>query len=179
MVVEVMGRHAGWITLMSAVAGGAHFILIPEEEVEMEELCQRVKEYHRRRGYCIVAVAEGVRMRGSKEVLQDTELDEFGHVRLGGVGKAFERIIQKNTGLEVRSVILGHLQRGGAPTPFDRVLGTRLGIKAIDMVKERRFGYMATYLDGQIKEVPIKDAVSELKLVPAPLYQSLKKVGEE
>ena len=133
MVVEVMGRHAGWIALHSGIAGGADVILIPERPFDIEDVCRLIRRRHSRgRVFSIVVVAEGaVPAAGTIEV-SDGEKDEFGHVRLGGIGQRLEREIEERTGFETRAVVLGHTQRGGTPTAFDRVLATRLGVAAID-----------------------------------------------
>ncbi|MDI6704264.1 MAG: ATP-dependent 6-phosphofructokinase [bacterium] len=174
MVVEVMGRHAGWMTLHAGLAGGAHFILIPEVPFDLHLLYERIKERHKRKNYTIIAVAEGAMPIGGGEVLQTEERDAFGHVRLGGIGKSLEKLIQKHTGIETRSVVLGHLQRGGTPAPSDRILGLRLGVKAMELVKEERFGQMATYYKGEIDSVNLKDAVSELKTIPEGLSKLIQ-----
>jgi 6-phosphofructokinase 1 len=176
MVVEVMGRHAGWITLKSGMAGGAHFILIPEVAVDLDKLCDGLKRrYEEGKDYAIVAVAEGVSFtskKGAEEhVLQTDELDEFGHVRLGGVGKFLEKKIKEKTGLETRSVVLGHLQRGGPPSAFDRNLGTSVGLKAMDLVESGDFGKMATLYHGKITVVSLDEAVGKLKVVDKSLYE--------
>lgn len=174
MVVEVMGRHAGWMTLHAGLAGGAHYILIPEVPFNLHLLYEKIQERHKRRNYTIIAVSEGAMPEGGGEVLQTEERDAFGHVRLGGIGKALEKLIQKHTNIETRSVVLGHLQRGGAPSPFDRILGLRLGVKAVELVREEKFGQMTTYYKGEIGSVDLKDAVSELKTVPEGLSKLIQ-----
>lgn len=174
MVVEIMGRHAGWMTLHAGLAGGAHFILIPEVPFDLHLLYEKIKERHKRRNYTIIAVAEGAMPIGGGETLQTEERDAFGHVRLGGIGKSLEKLIQKHTNIETRSVILGHLQRGGTPSPFDRILGLRLGVKAVELVKEERFGQMATFYKGAITSVNLKDAISELKTIPEDLSKIIQ-----
>lgn len=178
MVVEVMGRHAGWITLESGMASGAHIILIPEVPFDLDEVCEIVLKRKDDPGYTLIAASEGARFKiegkESDEILQTQQLDEFGHVRLGGIGKALEKLIEKKTGVETRSAVLGHLQRGGSPTAFDRNLGTKLGIKAIELVAEEQFGQMASLYNGQITSVPLSAAVGQLKTVPAELYETAK-----
>jgi 6-phosphofructokinase 1 len=179
MVVEIMGRHAGWITLMAGMAAGAHYIIIPEVPFDIEDVCRVVKERAEKgKLYTIIAVSEGARFDTGKgradHILQSQELDEFGHVRLGGIAKALEKIIEKETKVETRSVVLGHLQRGGSPTAFDRNLGTRLGIKAVEMVVEGKFGYLASLYENKIQEVPLSEAVGRLKTVDKELYEVAK-----
>jgi 6-phosphofructokinase 1 len=179
MVVEVMGRHAGWITLKAGMAGGAHIILIPEVPFDLDEVCEIILNRKKAgKGYTLIAASEGARFKleGEEmdEFLQTQELDEFGHVRLGGIGKALEKILQDKTGVETRSVVLGHLQRGGVPTHFDRNLGTRVGLKALELAIEGQFGRMATLYKGEITSVPIEDAVGKLKTVPLELYEEAK-----
>lgn len=179
MVVEIMGRHAGWITLKAGMAGGAHIILIPEVPFDLDEVCKIIVDRKRAgKGYTLIAVAEGARFKlegkESDEFLQTQELDEFGHVRLGGIGKALEKILQSKTGVETRSVVLGHLQRGGTPTHFDRNLGTRIGLKALELAIKGEFGKMATLYKGEITSVQLEEAVGRLKTVPIELYEEAK-----
>lgn len=178
MVVEVMGRHAGWITLESGMAGGAHIILIPEVPFDLDEVCQIVIDRKEKAGYTLIAASEGACFKTegkeSDEILQTQELDEFGHVRLGGIGKALEKLVQGNTGVEARSAVLGHLQRGGSPTAFDRNLGTKLGVKAVELMAEGQFGKMASLFGGKITSVDLSAAVGELKTVPIELYETAK-----
>jgi ATP-dependent phosphofructokinase / diphosphate-dependent phosphofructokinase len=172
MVVEVMGRHTGWIAVMSGIAGGADVILIPEQPVTVEDCCAELERRHGRgKDFSIVVVSEGYELTyGSGErhaVAQEPRAsDQFGHVRLGGVGDALAREIEARTGFETRVTVLGHVQRGGSPTPRDRVLATRFGLKAADLVHEGRFGAMAALRGDDIVAVPIRDAVAELKTVP-------------
>jgi len=179
LVVEIMGRHAGWITLMAGLAGGAHYIIIPEVPFDISEVCQLVKErVEKGKLYTIIAVSEGARFATDQEktghFLQNQELDAFGHVRLGGIGKTLEKIIEKETKVETRSVVLGHLQRGGSPTAFDRNLGTRLGIKAVELAKEGRFGYLACLYENKITAMPLSEAVGKIKTVDPELYEIAK-----
>jgi 6-phosphofructokinase 1 len=171
MVVEVMGRHAGWIALHSGMAGGADIILIPEMPFDIAEVCRRIE--HRHRGgatFSIVVVAEGATPAEGTMTLQSGETDDFGHVHLGGVANAVTEEIKARTGYDARVTILGHVLRGGTPTAFDRVLATRFGIAAVDAVHERAFGSMVALQCGEIVRVPIDDAVKELKLVDPSLY---------
>ena len=171
MVVEVMGRHTGWIAVMSGIAGGADVILIPEQPLPMEEVCAQLEKRHRGgKDFSIVVVSEGYELEGLGE---EGEVDEFGHVRLGqrGVGDAIARGIERRTGFETRVTVLGHVQRGGSPTPRDRVLATRYGLKAADLVHQGRFGRMAALHGDSIVDVSLKEATAELKTVPADWYE--------
>jgi len=173
MIVEVMGRHAGWIALHSGLAGGADVILIPERPFDIEEVCRLIRRRHSRgRYFSIVVVAEGATpVAGTLEVL-DGDTDEFGHERLGGIGQVLEREIERRTGFESRATILGHIQRGGTPTAFDRVLATRLGIAAIDAATRGEWGKMAALRSMKIEMVELADAVAELHTVPPEDYEA-------
>jgi len=173
MIAEIMGRYAGWLTLMGGLAGGAHIILIPEKPVDIDEVCRIIKQ-RRERGepYTLIAVAEGVMVPTTGEIVTaSTEKDEFGHVRLGGVSKVLEEEIKKRTGEEVRSVVLGHIQRGGIPSAYDRVLGIRLGFKAVDLVKEQKFGYVVVVKGVDIIPVKIDEVVGTIRKVPSELHE--------
>jgi phosphofructokinase-like protein len=170
MVVEVMGRHTGWIAVMSGIAGGADMILIPEQPVPIEEACSQLEHRHERgKDFSIVVVSEGYELEGLAE---ENEVDQFGHVRLSqrGVGDALGREIEQRTGFETRVTVLGHVQRGGTPTPRDRVLATRYGLKAADLVEEGKFGRMAALRGDAIVDVSLEEATAELKTVPADWY---------
>jgi ATP-dependent phosphofructokinase / diphosphate-dependent phosphofructokinase len=170
MVVEVMGRHTGWIAVTSGIAGGADVILIPEHPITVEEACEEIRHRHDRgKDFSIVVVSEGYEPAGVS-VTRGAGLDEFGHVRLGGVGELLAREIEARTGYETRVTVLGHIQRGGSPTPRDRVLATRFGLKAADLVHEKRFGQMAALRGDAIVAVPLAEAVAELKTVPREWY---------
>ncbi len=164
MVVEVMGRHAGWIALHGGIAGGADIILIPEIPFDFDKIASVVKA-REAAGYLgsVVVVAEGARPKHGEQVKRDVESGEF---RLGGVGEIVAHEIAKRTGKETRCVVLGHLQRGGAPTTLDRILGTRFGVKAVQLANEGHFGSMVSYQNYQVRQVPIAEAVNRLKLVP-------------
>jgi len=171
MVAEIMGRHAGWIALEAGLAGGADVILIPEVPIDIDQVCKIIKSRHAKgKTFSIVAVAEGAKLKQAEEIVE-TKLDEFGHVRLGGIGQVIGALIEKKTGYETRVTVLGHIQRGGSPTAFDRVLGTRFGVRAVDLVKEKKFGRMVSLRGRQIIDVPLSEAVKELKLVDKDLYQ--------
>ncbi|MDZ4687621.1 MAG: ATP-dependent 6-phosphofructokinase [Planctomycetaceae bacterium] len=165
MVVETMGRHAGWIACESGMASGADYILVPEEPVNLEHMCQVLKQ-RREAGkpYGIVVVSEGAVVAQSEGlVTQNARVDDFGHVSLGGVGQLIADIIEKKTGIETRFVVLGHLQRGGAPSAYDRVLGTRLGVAAGRLVIEKKFGRMVALQGTKVVDVALADAVGKLK----------------
>ena len=177
MVVEVMGRHTGWIAVMSGIAGGADVILIPEQPITVEAACSELERRHERgKDFSIVVVSEGYELTyesgESRGVAADARAsDEFGHVRLGGVGDALAREIEERTGYETRVTVLGHVQRGGSPTPRDRVLATRYGLKAADLVHEQRFGRMAALDGDEIVDVALADATKALKTVPPQWYE--------
>lgn len=175
MVVEVMGRHAGWIALESGIAGGADVILIPEVPVDIDEVCGIIKKRHARgKTFSIVVAAEGAQFKKGTMVLQEEKLDAFGHVRLGGIGQRIGEEIEKRTGYETRVTVLGHVQRGGTPTAFDRVLGTRFGIKAMELVLKKDYGKMASVQGNKIIAVSLEAAVSELKTVDMEFYNLAK-----
>ncbi len=173
MVVEVMGRHTGWIAIESGIAGGADIILIPERPVNLDKVCEAICKRHQRgKDFSIVVVAEGAKVALDEEdhkkesfIVQDECKDAFGHVRLGGIGRILSEEIEKRTGYETRYVILGHIQRGGAPSAFDRVLGTRFGIAAVDLVHQQKFGKMVSLQGNRIVPVELSDAVAKLKYV--------------
>jgi 6-phosphofructokinase 1 len=172
MVVEVMGRHTGWIAVMSGIAGGADMILIPEQPVSIDDACKEIQRRHARgKDFSIVVVSEGYELDGNDD--QGAEVDEFGHIRLSerGVGARLAQEIEQRTGFETRVTVLGHVQRGGSPTPRDRVLATRYGLKAADLVQEGRFGRMAALHGDAIVDVPLEEATSELKTVPDDWFE--------
>jgi ATP-dependent phosphofructokinase / diphosphate-dependent phosphofructokinase len=171
LIIEVMGRHVGWIALHAGMAGGANVILIPEKPFSMEKVCAYVEHRFQTRYAPLVVVAEGARPEEEDQLaLSDQRLDAFGHVRLGGIGQVLANEIEKRTGKEARTTVLGHIQRGGTPTAFDRVLATRFGVHAIDAVHEGAFGMMMALQGTQIVGVPIAEATSQLKLVPPERY---------
>jgi ATP-dependent phosphofructokinase / diphosphate-dependent phosphofructokinase len=175
MVVEVMGRHTGWIAVMSGIAGGADVILIPEQPISVESACAELRKRHERgKNFSIVVVSEGYRLTfesgEEREVTQEAELDQFGHVRLGGVGEQLAHEIEARTGFETRVTVLGHVQRGGSPTSRDRVLATRYGLKAADLVHEGKFGRMAALHGDSIVDVSLAEATAALKTVPPEWY---------
>jgi ATP-dependent phosphofructokinase / diphosphate-dependent phosphofructokinase len=172
MIVEVMGRHAGWIALHSGLAGGADVILIPERPFDIDEVCRLIRRRHARgRYFSIVVAAEGATpVEGTLEVMSMGR-DEFGHERLGGIGYLLEREIGERTGFEARATVLGHIQRGGTPTAFDRVLATRFGVAAIDAASAGKWGQMPALKSTRIELVPLSEAVAELKTVPPEEYE--------
>jgi 6-phosphofructokinase 1 len=172
MVVEVMGRNAGWIAIHSGVAGGADVILIPERPFDIDEVAETIRLRHARgRYFSIVVVAEGAKFSTDMDpkhgapILQDSEKDEFGHARLGGIANILAQEIERRTGFETRTVVLGHIQRGGSPSAFDRMLATRYGLGAIDMVHRGEFGRMAALRGNKIISVPLADAIAKNRTV--------------
>jgi ATP-dependent phosphofructokinase / diphosphate-dependent phosphofructokinase len=174
MVVEVMGRHAGWIATHAGIAGGADAILVPERPFDIEEVCMRLRRRHERgRSFSIVVVAEGATpLRGTLQTRRGAARDAFGHARLGGIGVTLEGEIERRTGYETRVTILGHVQRGGTPVAFDRVLATRFGVAAMDAVAAGRFGTMVGVHGGEMVEVALEDALREPKLLDPGLYET-------
>jgi len=170
LVVEVMGRHAGWIALHSGLAGGANVILVPELPFDLDDVIKHVESRFATQYAPILVVAEGATPQEGAEVLKSGELDAFGHVRLGGIGQWLAERIEERTGKESRAVVLGHVQRGGSPTPFDRVLATRFGLHAIDAAHERDWGQMVALRGTDIVRVPLEEATRELKTVPLSRY---------
>jgi len=172
MILEVMGRYTGWIALEAGLAGGADIILIPEKPFDIDEVCEYIKRRHERgRNFSIVVVAEGAKPKKGKEVVYSESIDEFGHIRLGGIGYYVGKEIEKSLGIETRVVVLGHLQRGGSPTAFDRILATRFGIAAIDLIHKKTFGRMVAIQGNNIVSVPLKDVVGKRKTVDLKLYE--------
>jgi 6-phosphofructokinase 1 len=176
IVVEVMGRNAGWIATVAGIAGGADEILIPEEAFDINEVCKNLKSrYYRGKKFSIVVVAEGAKPKGEEIVVtQSDEKDEFGHVRLGGIGHFLKGEIEKRMNVDTRVTILGHVQRGGTPTAHDRVLATRFGVAAVHLIKNNNFGKMVALQGDKIIPVSIEDAVSKSKTVNMDLYNIAK-----
>jgi len=170
LIVEVMGRHAGWIALHAGMAGGANVILIPEQPFSIERVCAYVESRFQAHYAPIIVVAEGAMPEGGDSAILEKGVDSFGHVRLGGIGEWLALEIEKRTGKEARTTVLGHIQRGGTPTAFDRVLATRFGLHAIDAVSDGDFGKMVALRGTDIVRVPLGDATTELKLVRPELY---------
>ena len=173
MVVEVMGRHAGWIAVYSGMAGGADAILVPERPFDVDEVCDRIRRRHEAgRTFSIVVIAEGAVRADGEGPSGGEAVDEFGHVRLGGIGVELEHEIEERTGFESRVTILGHVQRGGTPTAYDRVLATRFGVGAVDAVNAGEFGTMVALHATAIEQVPLEEALREPKLLDTELYET-------
>jgi 6-phosphofructokinase 1 len=170
LIVEVMGRHAGWIALHAGMAGGANVILIPEIAFDIEDVCEYIEERFRSQYAPIVVVAEGATPKEGTMEVSSGELDAFGHVRLGGIGQRLAEEIEKRTGKEARTTVLGHIQRGGTPTAFDRVLATRFGLHAIDAVHDGDWGKMVALRGTDIVRVNLIEATGVLKTVPESRY---------
>lgn len=176
MILEVMGRYTGWIALYAGLAGGADAILIPEIPFKVEEVCEVIERRQKRgRNFSLIVAAEGAKPEGGEEIIYSSRVDEFGHVRLGGVGYYLGKEIEKRCeDMETRVVVLGHLQRGGSPTAFDRVLAIRYGIAAIDLVREGKFGQMVALRGSEFVSAPLKDVIGRRKTVDLNLYDIAK-----
>lgn len=171
IILEVMGRYTGWIALEAGLAGGADIILIPEKPFDIDKVCEYIKQRQQRgRNFSIIVVAEGAKQKGGAEIVYSESQDEFGHIRLGGVGYFIGKEIEKSIKTETRVVVLGHLQRGGTPTAFDRILSTRFGIAAIDLIHEGKFGRMVALKGNKIESVLLKDVTGKRKTVDLELY---------
>ncbi len=172
IVCEVMGRHAGWIATHSGMAGGADVILIPEKPIDIEQVCAHIQHRHKtqKKNFSIVVVAEGAKL-GSSDATVSEKLDEFGHLRLGGIGQTLADLIERKTDYETRVTVLGHIQRGGTPTAFDRVLATRFGVHAADMVSRKEWGQMASLRGNQIVSVSLAEATAHLKTVDPAFFE--------
>ena len=172
MILEVMGRYTGWIALEAGLAGGADIILIPEKPFDIKQICKYIGDRQKRgRNFSIIVVAEGAKPKGGAEIIYSENVDEFGHIRLGGIGYYIGKEIEKRMKIETRVVVLGHLQRGGSPTAFDRILSTRFGIGAIDLVNKKKFGHMVAIKGNDIVSVPLKDVIGKRKTVDLELYK--------
>ncbi len=165
MVLEVMGRHAGWVALFAGMASGVDWTLIPEEKADIKKMCQHLKEVYKKNKYASVVISEGVMLPDVN--VKKEKLDQFGHMilRNRGVGNLLADLIKKNTGIETRHAVIGHIQRGGSPTLFDRILGLRCGVTAVDLIAQGKFGYMAALKGSEVIGVPLEKAVSKLKVV--------------
>ncbi|MGZ0202945.1 6-phosphofructokinase [Streptomyces sp. RM1] len=173
LVCEVMGRHAGWIALHSGLAGGANVILIPEQRFDLDQVCAWITSRFKASYAPIVVVAEGAMPKDGEMVLKDETLDSFGHVRLSGVGEWLAKEIEKRTGKEARTTVLGHIQRGGTPSAFDRWLATRFGLHAVDCVHDGDFGKMVALRGTDVVRVPLTEATAKLKTVDPKLYDEV------
>ena len=177
MVVEVMGRHSGWIATHAGIAGGATAILIPEHPFDIDEVCTLLRGRHERGRYAsIVVVAEGAEPKEGTMAGRDKVYDQFGHVRLGGMAETIAHAIEERTGFETRMVLLGHIQRGGTPTAFDRVLSTRYGVAAIDAVHMGAWGHMVALRGGDVLTVPLHETVGKTRPVDMHLYHEVAEV---
>jgi 6-phosphofructokinase 1 len=176
LVAEIMGRHAGWITLYGGIAGGADVILVPEKPIDLDKICETIDNRKKHgKHFSIIAVAEGAELREGS-ITQTKELDAFGHIRLGGIGERLAKIIEEKTKAETRHVVLGHIQRGGSPTAFDRILGTRFGLKAVDLVLEGKFGYMVGLQGLNVVGVPIEKATAKLKTLDKQFLELIEEI---
>jgi 6-phosphofructokinase 1 len=172
IILEVMGRYTGWIALEAGLAGGADVIVIPEKPFVVSEICEFIRHRQKRgKKFSLVVVAEGSKPEGGKEIVYGDGVDEYGHLRLGGVGYYLGREIEKCIDIETRVVVLGHIQRGGTPTTFDRILATRFGIAAIDFVHEGKFGYLTALQGNKIAPFPLEEIIGKRKTVDLGLYE--------
>ncbi|MBI4657048.1 MAG: ATP-dependent 6-phosphofructokinase [Elusimicrobia bacterium] len=167
MVLEVMGRHAGWVALFTALASGADYVCIPEKKISPAEMIDKIKKVYERKKFALVVASESAGLHPEHEEEFGKEMDQFGHVILKerGIGEKLAGFIEKETGIETRAAVIGHIQRGGEPTLFDRILSTRVGVKAAELVHEGKFGMMAALIGNEIKGVPLDKAAGELKTV--------------
>lgn len=171
MVAEVMGRHAGWIATCAGIAGGADMILIPEEPIDVDEVCDVIRKRHGRgKNFSIIVVAEGARFKDGTVVAKEEKKDAFGHIRLGGIGQVLGGLIEEKTGFETRVTVLGHIQRGGSPSAFDRVLGTRFGVKAAELALAGGFGTMVSVQGNKVVAVPLDEQAVAMKRIDPELY---------
>jgi 6-phosphofructokinase 1 len=180
MIVEVMGHRAGWVALYSGVAGGGDIILIPEIPYDMNIITEKVKERNKKgKRFSIVVIAEGAKPKGGDIAIQRIVKESSDPIRLGGIGFVVGEQIEKLTGLETRTVVMGHLLRGGSPTPFDRILATGLGIKAVDMIEDKEFGYMVGVKRNSLVTVPLKEVAKGPKIVPSnhPMIKAARSLG--
>jgi ATP-dependent phosphofructokinase / diphosphate-dependent phosphofructokinase len=175
IVVEVMGRDAGWIAYASGIAGGAHVVLVPEVEIDIDHVCALLKyNYDHGKHYGVVVVAEGCHLPDVGQVIGSNEVDSFGHARLSGIGEALAELIEKKTGFETRSVNLGHTQRGGVPTAYDRLLGQRYGLHAIDMVHANKWGRIAVLRGTEITDITIKEAIATNRRLDERYFNAIR-----
>lgn len=180
MIVEMMGHRAGWIALYSGVAGGGDIILIPEIPYDIHRIAEKVKERNKKgKRFSIVVIAEGAKPKGGHIAIQRIVKESSDPIRLGGIGFILGKQIERTTGLETRTVVMGHLLRGGSPTPFDRILATNLGTKAVDLVEDKKFGYMVGIKENSLVAVPLKDVAKGPKLIPLnhPIIKAARSLG--
>ncbi|TMJ03580.1 MAG: 6-phosphofructokinase [Bacillati bacterium ANGP1] len=179
MVVEVMGRDAGWVAAVGGLAGGADVVLVPEVPFSVDEVCQRIKDRHERgKLFSVLVVAEGCKPKDlGTQVAQDAAVDAFGHVRLGGIGSVLAGEIEARTGYETRVTVLGHLQRGGSPTWFDRVLATRFGVAAVELIKRQRFGHMVALRENKLASLTLEEGLTGNHTVDLSLYNLTRLFG--
>ncbi len=177
IVLETMGRHAGWLALFTAVGAGADAVLIPEEPVNLPKLLSNLKKKYDRKKYLLIVVSEGVIL--ADEDLDKTPVDEFGHVQLGGISERIASIIEKELGIPTRHVILGHVQRGGSPSPIDRIVPQGQGLMATDLIEKGEFGYMVGVKDGKLKPLPLESVVGRIRPVPSHIIELYKPLFEE
>lgn len=175
-VIEIMGRHAGWLTLRSGVAGGAHIILIPEKPYDMKKVCETIKKREKEGKHTLIAISEGV--ESPKKLLE--KKDDFGHVSLTdrGLAYAFKEIIDKNCQVDSRVMVTGHMLRGGSPTAYDRIMASKVGSAAVDFIKEKKFGMMTAVKEGEIKPFPLKEVIEKYKIVSDQEYKLLQSLFE-
>jgi 6-phosphofructokinase 1 len=175
VVVEIMGRDAGWIAYAAGIAGGAHVVLVPEKEIDIDHVCALLKyNYDHGKHYGVVVVAEGCELPEFGQVIGSAQVDSFGHPRLSGIGEAFADLIEKKTGYETRSVNLGYTQRGGVPTAYDRLLAQRFGLHAIDMVHQKKWGRIAVLHGTDITDITIKEAISANRRLDQRFFDVIK-----
>ncbi len=179
MVVEVMGRDAGWVAAVGGLAGGADVVLVPEVPFSLDEVCQRIKDRHERgKLFSVLVVAEGCKPKDLEtQVAQEAAADAFGHVRLGGIGSVLAGEIEARTGYETRVTVLGHLQRGGSPTWFDRVLATRFGVAAVELIKQQRFGHMVALRENKLASLTLEEGLTGNHTVDLSLYNLTRFFG--
>ena len=176
MVLEVMGRHAGWVALYTGVASAADFVCIPERKIDTVEMIRKLKESYARKRYALVVTSEAAELPEAGEDKIKHQLDQFGHriLKDRGMGEHIAQFIEKQTGIETRYAVIGHMQRGGAPTLFDRMLATRVGIKAAELVHKGEFGQMSALVDNKIVGVPLEKATGKLKTVSEDWYDLME-----
>jgi 6-phosphofructokinase 1 len=176
MVLEVMGRHAGWVALYTAIASAADYVCIPEKKIDTAEMLKKLRAAHARKRFALVVTSEAAELPEAGEAGSKHEVDQFGHSILKdrGIGEHIARFVEKNTGIETRHAVIGHMQRGGAPTLFDRMLATRVGMKAADLVHAGQFGMMSALVGNKIEGVPLEKATGQLKTVSKEWFEMME-----